>query len=121
LDATFASGGSANPTELLNSLHLQASGAYGGDNRLIFTGQYFDVRGTSDSVLYGGLASGFSPNSSGFTGEIAYMTFGTGRAPVWPWFNARIGLQYTYYNKFDGTTVGAHNQNALFLYTWFAM
>jgi hypothetical protein len=121
LDATFANGGSANPTELLNSLHLQASIAYGGDNRLIFTGQYFDVRGTSDSILYGGLASGLSPNSSGFTGEIAYMAFGTGRAPGWPWFNTRIGLQYTYYNKFDGTTVGAHDQNTLFLYTWFAM
>ena len=121
LDATFANGGSGNPTERLNSLHLQASAAYGGDNRLIFTGQYFDVRGTSDSILYGGLASGFSPNSSGFTGEIAYMAFGTGRAPVWPWFNARIGLQYTYYNKFDGTAVGAHNQNTLFLYTWLAM
>jgi hypothetical protein len=121
LDATFANGGSANPSELLDSLHLQASVAYGGDNRVIFTGQYFDLRGTSDPILYGGLASGFSPNSNGFTAEIAYMAFGTGRAPGWPWFNARIGLQYTYYNKFDGTSVGAHDQNTLFLYTWFAM
>jgi hypothetical protein len=48
----------------------------------------------NDPILYGGLASGLSPNSSGFTGEIAYMAFGTGRAPGWPWFNARIGLQH---------------------------
>jgi hypothetical protein len=37
LDATFANGGSANPADLLNSLHLQASLAYGGDNRFVFT------------------------------------------------------------------------------------
>jgi hypothetical protein len=119
-DATFAKGGSANPNELLNSLHMQASVAYGGDNRMIVTGQYFDLRGTSDPILYGGFASGLSPNSNGFTGEIAYMAFGTGRAPGWPWLNARIGLQYTYYNKFDGTSLGAHNRNTLFLYTWLA-
>jgi hypothetical protein len=35
--------------------------------------------------------------------------------------NARIGLQYTYYNKFDGTTVGDHQNNTLFLHAWFAM
>ena len=121
LDATFANGGSANPTNLVNSLHLQASLAYGGDNRFVFTGQYFDIWGTSDPVLYAGLASGISPNSNGFIGEIAYIPFGTNPAPGWRWLNARIGLQYTYYNKFDGTTVGAHNQNTLFLHAWFAM
>jgi hypothetical protein len=121
LDATFATGGSANPTNLLNSLHLQASFAYGGDNRFVFTGQYFNIWGTSDPIAYAGLASGLSPNSDGFIGEIAYIPFGTSQAPGWPWLNARIGLQYTYYNKFDGTTVGAHNQNTLFLHAWFAM
>jgi hypothetical protein len=40
---------------------------------------------------------------------------------VWPWANVRIGLQYTYYNKFDGTTLNAHNNNTLFLHAWFAM
>lgn len=121
LDATFASGGSANPTNLLNSLHLQASFAYGGDNQFVFTGQYFNIWGTSDPIAYAGLASGLSPNSDGFIGEIAYIPFGTSQAPGWPWLNARIGLQYTYYNKFDGTTAGAHDQNTLFLHAWFAM
>jgi hypothetical protein len=121
LDATFANGGSANPTNDLNSLKLQASFAYGGDNRIVLTGQYFDIRGSTDPTLYSSLASGISPNSSGFTAEIAYIPFGVGKAPGWPWFNARVGLQYTYYNKFDGTTVGAHDQNTLFLHAWFAM
>jgi hypothetical protein len=42
-------------------------------------------------------------------------------SPVWPWFNARIGLQYTWYNEFDGTRAGASANNTLFLYAWFAM
>jgi hypothetical protein len=121
LDATFANGGSSNPTNDLNSLKLQASFAYGGDNRIVLTGQYFDIRGSSDPILYSALASGDSPNSNGFMAEIAYIPFGVSKAPGWPWFNARVGLQYTYYNKFDGTTVGAHDQNTMFLHAWFAM
>ena len=121
LDATFATGGSANPTNLLNSLHLQASLAYGGDNRFVFTAQYFDIWGTSDTILYAGLASGLSPNSNGWIGEIAYIPFGTSQAPGWPWFNARIGLQYTWYDQFDGTTSGASKNNTLFLHLWLAM
>jgi hypothetical protein len=121
LDASFPNLLSANPTNELNSLRLQASFAYGGDNRFVLTGQYFDIWGTSDAIAYGSLASGLSPNSSGWIAELAYIPFGTSRAPGWPWLNARIGLQYTYYDKFEGTTTGAHNNNTLFLHAWFAM
>ena len=121
LDSTFLNGGSSYPTDLLNSLHLQGSVSYGGDNRVVLTGQYFDVRGTSDPLLYAGLASGYSPNSNGFIGELAYIPFGLNQAPGWPWFNARLGLQYTAYQKFDGTSAGASRNNSLFLYAWFAM
>jgi hypothetical protein len=124
LDATFGAlqqPGAANPTNFLNSLHLQASLAWGADNRFVLTGQYFDISGSSDAVLYQGLVSGLSPNSNGFIGELAYIPYGVSQAPGWPWANARIGLQYTYYNKFDGTTVGAHDNNTLFLHAWFAM
>jgi hypothetical protein len=124
LDASFVNFASSNPTNLLNSLKLQASFAYGGDNRIVFTGQYFDIWGTADATLYGldpvsGLA--LTPNSNGWTAEVAYIPFGLSKAMGWPWFNARIGLQYTYYNKFNGTTVGAHDNNTLFLHAWFAM
>jgi len=121
LDASFANLLAANPTNELNSLRLLASFAYGGDNRFAFTGQYFDIWGTNDPLVYGGLASGISPNSSGWIGEIAYIPFGTSPAPGWPWLNARIGLQYTYYDKFEGTTTGAHGHNTFFLHAWFAM
>jgi hypothetical protein len=126
LDASFAGFSttpSSNPTNRVNSLHLQASLAVGGDNRVVFTGQYFDISGTADALLYGTdlLGNALTPNSNGWIGEIAYIPFGVSKAPGWPWFNARIGLQYTYYNKFNGTTIGAHDNNTLFLHAWFAM
>lgn len=124
LDASFANFASANPTNLLNSLKLQASFAYGGDNRVVFTGQYFDIWGTSDANIYGldmNTGNALTPNSNGWMAEIAYIPFGTSKAFGWPWFNARIGLQYTYYNKFNGTTIAAHDNNTLFLHAWLAM
>ncbi len=44
---------------------------------------------------------------------------------IWSWFNARIGVQYTHYEKFDGTwnnvdgtNLKAGGNDAVFLYTW---
>ena len=122
LDATLANGGSSNLNNDVNSLKLQGSFAYGGDNRIVLTGQYFDIWGSSDPTLYAGLGSGITtPNSNGFTAEIAYIPFGTSKAPGWPWLNARVGLQYTAYDKFDGTKDHASDHNTLFLHLWLAM
>ena len=121
LNASFFNGLAANPNDSLNTLRLLASLSYGNDNRVVVTGQYFDTWGTSDPILYANLASGFSPNSNGWIAEIAYIPFGMSRSPGWPWFNARVGLQYTAYEKFDGTTIGASSHNTLFLYLWLAM
>jgi hypothetical protein len=121
LNASFTNGLSANPTNQLNTLRLQASFAYGGDNKVVFTAQYFNTWGTPDPILYAGLASGVSPDSNGWIAEISYIPFGLSNAPGWPWANVRIGLQYTWYDKFDGTTIGASNNNTVFLHAWFAM
>jgi len=105
-------------------MKLQASFAYGSDNRIVFTGQYFDIWGSSDANLYGvdiSTGNALTPNSNGWTAEIAYIPFGASKAIGWPWFNARIGLQYTCYNQFNGTSVGAHDNNTLFLHLWVAM
>ena len=126
LDATFNNAGAYNPTNTLNTLRAYASLAYGNDNRIVLTGQYFDTWGSSDPLLYAGLNScvlttNCSPNSNGWVAEIDYIPFITSQSPVWPWANVRLGLQYTYYNKFDGTTEYAKDNNTLFLYAWFAM
>jgi hypothetical protein len=123
--ASFVNGlGPANPSNFLNSLRLQASVAYGADNRVVLTGQYFNIWGTPDIGLFGTdpvTGAVLAPNTDGFMAEIAYIPFGASKMVGWPWFNARIGLQYTYYNKLNGTTVGAHDNNTLFLHAWFAM
>src|SRR5450631_4188356 len=119
LDATFGNGGSDNPTNTFKAL---ASLAYGNDHRVVFTGQYFNTWGSSDATLYGGNPGcACSPNSDGFIAEIAYIPFSISQAPGWPWANVRVGVQYTYYNKFDGDTVFAHDNNTLFVYAWFAL
>jgi hypothetical protein len=121
LDASFPNGLAANLTNDLNEARAYASLAYGNRNRVVLTGQYFNTWGSPDPIVYAGLASGFSPNSDGWIAEIAYIPFVSSVAPGWPWFNARIGLQYVWYDKFDGTSVGAKANNTLFLYAWLAM
>jgi len=105
-----------NASNDLNSLRLLASLAYGNDNRIVLTAQRFQTWGTPDPVVFGG-----SPDTSGWIAEIAYIPFVTSTAPWWPWFGARIGLQYTFYDKFNGTSAGASANNTLFLHAWFAM
>ena len=116
LDATFFNGNSSNPSDTLNEARAYASLAYGNNNRVILTGQYFTTWGTPDLGLFGG-----SPNTKGFIAEIAYIPFISSFSPGWPWFNARVGLQYTAYTEFNGTSVGASANNSLYLYLWMAM
>jgi hypothetical protein len=116
LNASFANGLAGNQVNNLNEARAYASLAYGNDNRIVLTGQYFTSWGSPDAILYGG-----SPNSNGWIAEIAYIPFISSQAVGWPWFNLRLGLQYTWYNEFNGTTAGASANNTLFLYAWVAM
>jgi hypothetical protein len=121
LDATFAQLGSDNLVNTLNSFKASATFINGKQsNKVGFTVGYFKIAGSSDATLYMNNASGFSPNSNGWMGEIFYIPFGLNQSPGWPWWNARVGVQYIYYNKFDGTTFGAKGNNTLFLYLWMA-
>jgi len=143
LDAFFANGISDNPTNTLNSFKAQASYAWNTDapgNKWVFTGGYFNTSGSTDCALYNG-ASGCpgpglpinssltgSPNSDGWITEIAWFPYAMTNSPLWPYFNARVGLQYIWYNKFNGATTNydgngrnAKDNNTLFAYYWFAM
>jgi len=113
--------GENNTTNTLNDARLYASLAYGNDNRVILTGQYFNTWGSSDAGLYFALPSGLSPNSNGWIAELAYIPFMSSLSPGWPWFNVRLGVEYIYFNEFGGTTAGATANNTLLLYAWFAM
>lgn len=122
LGASVALGTAQNLSNTLDTMRLYASIAYGNDNRVVLSGQYFNTWGSEDPLLYASNPGcSCSPNSNGYVAEISYIPFINSKSPVWPWGNVRVGLQYTYYNKLDGTTVGAQANNTLFLYAWFAM
>ena len=54
LDASFANGISTNPTDVLNEARAYASLAYGNNNRVVLTGQYFTVLGHAGSRIVRG-------------------------------------------------------------------
>ncbi|WP_420134547.1 cytochrome C [Rhodopseudomonas sp.] len=111
----------ANLTNALNTLRVSSTVAIGGDNRVVATGQYFRTWGSPDAGLYGPTATdpnwGTVPDTTGFMAELAYLPFGTGKAPYWPWFNTRVGAQYFYYTKFNGDTLTPHDKNTFILYS----
>jgi hypothetical protein len=125
LSGEFANGLSSNLVDTLNSINASASYIY--DRTFSFTTGYFSTWGSTDALLYANSTTG-SPNSSGWVFDLAYLPFSKGGPDLWPWFNGRIGVTYTHYDKFDGSTHNVDNvpglkasgNDTVFLYTWFA-
>ena len=124
--ASFNLGNASNINDRLRSQRVKASYWY--DQTYALTGGWFRTSGTSDENLYSGLpADNNSPNSSGLIGEINYMPFNHGGPKFWPWANMKLGLQYIYYNKFNGASKNydgmgrnATDNNSLYFYIWTA-
>lgn len=121
LTASRALGLADRAHDTLRSLHASLSYIFG--NTWSLTGGRFSLSGTSDATLYGTASGG--PDTSGWIAEIAYLPFMHGGPKFWPWLNARIGLQYTRYDKFngashnfDGTGRNAGDNNTILLYAW---
>jgi len=117
--ASFAAGGVSNATQKFDELNLKATYYY--DRKYGINLGYFSNRGDSDQTLYNtgdpitGSASG-SPNSSGWIAELNWL----------PFRDIRFGLQYTWYNKFngarnnyDGAGRNASDNNTLYVFGWF--
>lgn len=84
----------------------------------------FSITGSRNFDLYGG--NGL-PDSNGLSGQIDFTPWGAGKSPLGPRFNARLGLQYTMYGKFNGRRhnfdlagANAPDNNALRVFTWIA-
>jgi hypothetical protein len=110
-----------NSSDILRSLNASVSYIY--DKTWSLTAGRVSVGGTADAALYG-TATG-SPNSAGWIAELAYLPFSHGGPAFWPWLNFRIGLQYTRWSKFDGSTTNvdgfgrtANDNNTLLIYAW---
>ena len=85
---------------------LAAAGAYAQD-------------ASTTHPAYWGTPSG-RPNSAGFVAELAYVPFGKPDSPF-NWFNIRLAAQYIAYTRFDGATIRAGANNALYLSAWTAI
>lgn len=112
LDASVASGRATNVSNKLNTFRADAtlvvnreySGSLG----------YFSTTGSTDALLYAANTT-LKPDSSGVTGELAYL----------PWLNTKLAVAYTAYTKFDGAKTNyngsgrsANNNNTLFVSAW---
>lgn len=121
LGASRALGLADRAHDTLRSFHASLSYTFG--NTWSLTGGRFSLLGTRDATLYG--TTNGSPDTSGWIAEIAYLPFMHGGPKFWPWLNARIGLQYTMYDKFNGASRNfdnagrnAQDNNTLLFYTW---
>jgi len=129
LAATFAAGGSDNPSNHLDALEIDASYIW----RQTWSAGLgvFAVSGGRDATLYApaplsGSLSG-SPDTRGATLQLEYVPFGKIDSWARPWVNVRIGLQYTAYARFNGGTANydgfgrsASANDSLFLFAWLA-
>jgi hypothetical protein len=124
LSASQAIGNTTNSRNHLRSWNAKATYYY--DQTYGLTVGYFNIAGSDDPTFYSGSASG-SPDSHGWTGELDYLPFNHGGPSFWPWLNMKVGLQYVYYERFnggqhnfDGNDRNAHDNNTLFAFVWLA-
>lgn len=126
LTASQALGSASNSHNHLRSLHIKTSYFY--KQTYGATVGYFRIDGSGDANLYGGLPSATnSPDSAGWIGELDFIPFNHGGPSFWPWLNVKFGLQYIYYDKFngsgdnfDGMRRNARDDNTLYLFAWLA-
>ncbi len=125
LSSSFAQGLSTNSHDNLHSIRGKVT--YWRDQTYGATAGFFRVDGSGDPGLYGAASATNRPNTNGLIGELDYVPFAYGGPSFWPWLNMKVGLQYVYYDQingggtnFDGAGHNAHDNNTLFLFTWFA-
>jgi len=121
LNASFAGGGAANPTDDLTTTRGWVEYYY--QRKYGATVGVFSTTGSTDAALYAaGPAPGVitsasgSPDTRGWIAELNYM----------PWLNTRLTLQATQYTKFnggdtnyDGFGRNASDNNSLYFLVWF--
>jgi hypothetical protein len=113
LDASYAAGFATNKSDQFDSENATVS--YYWHRKLGASLGVFNVSGSNDP-LYIGTPSG-NGNSTWGTAEIDYL----------PWLNIKLGLQYTFFAKFDGASTNydgagrnASDNNLLYGFVWIA-
>lgn len=123
LRATFANGGSDNPSDTLDSFKANASYYY--DNTYGVTFGAFGIKGSPDATLYG--TPNGRPDSAGYITQFDVTPFGRGGRWAYPYVNIRLFVQLTTYTRFDGSKTNydgngrnASDNNTVFAGIWSA-
>ena len=126
LDASYPAGVSANGSDKLRRFDLNAS--YHFHQTYGVTAGLFRIGGSADSLLYAsGADSGFAgnPDTNGYILQADWTPLGKHGSWGDPWANLRLGLQYTWYTKFngaannyDGNGRNASDNNTLYAFVW---
>ncbi len=111
LNNTYAAGGSSNLSNTLDAINLNA--AYWYQNTYGVTLGALTSNGSADNLLYGG-----SPDTQGGMVELDWNPFGKSNSWHQPYINLRVGLQYTFYSKFNGMTNNASDNNTTYVSFW---
>jgi hypothetical protein len=117
---SFDNGLAQNRSAALQEVRAQTSYHY--LNTYGATLSFFDTLGSSDATYYGSTL-GYSanrPDSNGLIYQLDWTPFGKENSWGAPWLNLRFGAQFTMYNKFNGSAIGASANNTAFIYAWTA-
>jgi len=124
LMASYAIGNSANPANTLSTLKINASYYY--DNSYGLTFGRFITTGTADAMLYA--SPNAKPDTSGYMTQFDVTPFGKMNSYWAPNCNLRLFIQYTSYDKFNGTRLNydgngrnASDNNTVFIGLWTAI
>jgi hypothetical protein len=128
---SLADGASANLKNTVNQFRLAGSYTYAQTWGL--SAGVFDTRGSADSGLYSNSSNGL-PNTTGYVLQADWTPWGKENSMGAPFANVRIGVQYTGYTKYlgsstysvadaNGNTVyrNAKDNNTLMLFLWTAI
>ena len=112
LDYSNANGLASNPANTLQAFKVDATYYY--DRMIGATVGYFSTTGSPDATVYAANAS-LTPDTEGMVFEANFV----------PWYNTKLGLQYTYFTKYNGSTdnydgAGRHasDNNTLMAMAW---
>lgn len=98
-----STGGATNLTGNLRQLNL--SGSYYYDKTYGLTARFFNIQGSADAAYYADGYLNGSPNTRGLTLQADWSPFSK-TARFGTLLNARVGVQYTAYDRFNGARSG---------------
>ena len=127
LQGTYTVGGAGQPGHSLNEINLNTSYWY--QQTYGITAAWQRIWGTRDTTLYSpspvsGSNNG-KPDSNSFTVEADWVPFGKMNSWGNPWVNLKLGVQYTLYTEFNGSSSNydgngrsASDNNTLYMFAW---